>query len=119
MNKIFIFIVLLSLYVKCINAQTDSQISPSDLDTPIENNDAQILELIAIFNDAISAPTEYNAYVTPFINEESFPKNQNLSQEEFDNKLKQWINANPLIIEKFIKARQEAHYKLYGPRKSN
>ena len=118
MNKYLIILVLLTLFGNGINAQTNNEISPSDFDTPTENTDAQILELVAIFNDAIDAPTDYNEYVKPFINEASFPVKQNYTKQEYDVQLKKWIIANPLIIEKFLIIKQEAHIKLYGPRKN-
>jgi len=111
---ILLFFVPFGIYT---NAQTTEIIAPSDLDNAIQNNDSKILEVIAIFNDAIDAPTKYNAYVSPFMADKSFPVKQNHTKKEYDSLLEDWISKNPETINKLFEARQEAHDKLYGPRK--
>lgn len=118
MTKIYLAIlILLSLFQYSVFAQSQEQIAPSDLDSPIIDNEAQILELIAIFNDAIDAPTKYNSYVIPFINEPTFPIKQDLVKQDYDLQIREWILQHPLIIDKFLEVRKEEHEKLYGPRK--
>ncbi len=116
MKNHLVLLILLGLFGGSIsNAQ---EIPPSDYIEETPNKEAQVLELIAIFNDAIDAPTNYNAYVNPFIKEVSFPLKQNLSKQEYDTQLEKWINDNPLIIDKFLEVRQKAHDELYGKREN-
>ena len=88
--------------------------SNSTTDVPVSTIDhnARLLEAIAIINDAITAPTKYNEYVTPFMDKKSFPKDS----ENFDSDLKQWFLTNPEILEELFIERKKAHTKLYGPR---
>ena len=117
MKNILILTLIISCFCGCLQAQSFEQTAPSDLDTPVQTVDAQVLELIAVFNDAIDFPTKYNEYVIPIMQEATFPVKQNLSKQEYDTQLEKWINENPLKIEEFKVVRQKAHDELYGPRK--
>ena len=93
------------------NTSTDAQV--------IELSDnSKRLELIAIFNDAIDAPTEYNEYVIIYLEEATFPSKNNQSQKEYDLELNGWISENPSKVEQLLADRKEAHDQLYGPRKN-
>jgi len=100
----------------CLAQETNSTASPDD-QVAVVSSEAELLELVAIFNDAIDAPTEYNAYVKPYLDLDGFPLKGDASKTEYDKMLVNWINANSETIKQFYIDRQKAHDELYGPRK--
>ena len=115
MTKYISLLAIIVLFECGVNAQFNKPES-SDYVKKEPNKAAKILELIAIFNDAIDAPTKYNAYVKPIMLTETFPKKQNHSKQQYNMDLEKWINDNPSIIDEFLVVRKKTHDELYGPR---
>ena len=97
--------------------ETKVKAQSTDEQEILVQDEAITLELIAVFNDAVDAPTEFNEYVIPYLERSDFPLNKTNTKSEFDQLIREWIESNPKVIEQFHKDRQVAHDKLYGPRK--
>ena len=100
-----------------ICSKTYAQEADSDNIQLVTNKESNLLELIAIFNDAIDFPTKYNAYVKRYMQDATFPKKKISNKNNYDTLLKKWITENPSKIKKIIADRQKVHSELYGSRK--
>lgn len=118
--KIYFTTLLLSLvspfWICAQELNEEKNASQSDAQIAVISTEVQLHELIAIFKDAIKAPTKYNAYVQPYLEMSGFPQKGEASKSEFDTMLTDWINSNSQEIEQLIIDRQKAHDELYGPR---
>jgi len=104
------------ILISSMGAFAQGTVSSDDQEILVQD-EAVIMELIAVFNDAVDAPTEYNEYVIPYIELSDFPVQGTKTRNEFDQLIRLWIESNPNVIEQFHKDRKAAHDKLYGPRK--
>lgn len=118
MKKSLLLFILAIGITPLFYGQTSNTVTPSDQVNGLRSEESKTLELIAIFNDAIDAPTKYNAYVKPYLQETTFPsKATNSSKEIYNLLLEKWISDNPQKVKKLLADRQKAHDELYGPRK--
>jgi len=101
------------------NSELNSNQTSSTDQVAVVSKKAQLLELVAIFNDAIDVPTKYNEYVKPYLNMNGFPQKGEASKTEYDESVMNWINSNSETIEQLYIDRQKAHDELYGPRKKD
>jgi len=111
MKKPTLLIALLALIGNSFYAQTDNQnTSPAT----VKSNR---MEAVIICLDAIEAPTKFNAFTKKFIKTSSFPIKSTInSQDDFKDKINDWLISNPTIVDKILIERKKAHDILYGPR---
>lgn len=116
MKKFYLSFVLLAFISSAIKAQSaaDADAVKNNLTVSVEY---KLVEATAICLDAINSPTEYNAYVTPFITTEGFPKKTtNVSPEELKQNIFEYLKARQEVVENILKERKKAHDQLYGVR---
>lgn len=113
MKKHYLLISFLALIGGTISAQSATDPASASTSTPAQNR----FEATIICMDAVEAPTKYNAFAKPFIQNPSFPvKAPNATQVSYQNDIDTWLTANPQMVSQILVERKKAHDILYGPR---
>ena len=111
MKNFLALILLLTLSVSSIYAQTSDQVNSEYTQTQ------KLLDATIICLDAAEAPTKYNEFAKQFIATPTFPiKAISSTREDYQKEISNWLATNSSLIEKILTERKKAHDILYGPR---
>lgn len=109
--KFRLFLIsIFMLFYHYNNAQSADAVT---LEITIEH---KLLEATIICLDAVEAPTIYNEFAKPFIENPSFPQKNVHSELEFRNLITAWLKKNLLLVDEILVERKKAHDKIYGSR---